>query len=72
MGNIVLNFNEILNECGVDIEPPDEALRKLAGLEEFYDSGDVVEVYNYILLNNDDYNLLSDFIIFVFIVKTIQ
>ena len=59
MGNIVLNFNEILNECGVDIEPPDEALRKLAGLEEFYDSGDVVEVYNYILLNNDDYNLLS-------------
>ena len=59
MGNNVLNFSEILNECGVDVEPPDEVLKKLAGLEEFYSSDEVVDVYNYILLNIKDYDILS-------------
>ena len=59
MGNIVLNFDEILNDCGVDIKPPDEVIKKLAGLEEFYKSEEVVEVYNYILLNVKNYELLN-------------
>ena len=59
MGNIVLNFDEILNDCGVDIKPPDEVIKKLAGLEEFYKSEEVVEVYNYILLNVKDYEILN-------------
>jgi len=59
VGNIVLNFDEILNDCGVDIKPPDEVIKKLAGLEEFYKSEEVVEVYNYILLNVKDYEILN-------------
>ena len=59
MDNIGINFSKILNECGVDTEPPAEALKKIAGLEEFYDASDLVEIYNYILLNNNDYELLS-------------
>ena len=59
VGNIVLDFNEILNDCGVESEPPQEALKKLAGLEEFYESDEVVEIYNYILLNICDFDILS-------------
>ena len=56
---MVLNFSEILNECGVESEPPSEVLKKIAGLEEFYDDADLVEIYNYILQNSKNYELLS-------------
>ena len=59
MENIGLNFSEILNECGVDREPASIALKKIAGLEEFYEADDLIEIYNYILLNNSDYEILS-------------
>lgn len=58
----MLNINELLNECGVDVEPPPEVLKKISGLEEFYDVSDLVEIYNYILLNNKNYELLSGII----------
>lgn len=51
MGNIVLNFSEILNDYGVDSEPPQEVLAKLASVSEFYAKDEVIELYNYILLN---------------------
>lgn len=59
MSNIGIDFSEILKECGVDSEPPANALKKLAGLEEFYDAEDLNKIYNYILLNNDNYEILS-------------
>ena len=54
----MLNFNEILKDCGFDIEPPERVLKKLAGLEEFYDSNEIAEIYNYILLNIKNYSIL--------------
>ncbi len=59
MGNNVLNFSEILNECGVDDKPSAQVLEKISGLEEFYEVEDLVEIYNYILANIKDYDLLS-------------
>ena len=58
MSNIALNFNEILNECGVETEPPSDVLKKIAALEEFYDTGDLSEIYDYILLNVNNYEIL--------------
>ena len=59
MGKIVLDFSEIVNECGVETEPPDRVIKNLAGLQEFYDSSEIVEIYNYILTNNKNCKILS-------------
>ena len=56
--NESLNFSEILKECGVEKEPPAEALKKICGLEEFYSATELVELHNYILLNVKDYDIL--------------
>ncbi len=58
MGNTVLNFSEILNDYGVDSEPPQEVLAKLASVSEFYAKDEVIELYNYILLNIKNYELV--------------
>ena len=58
MSNIALNFSEILNECGVETEPPSEVLKKISNLEEFYDASDLSEIYNYMLQNLNKYELL--------------
>ena len=55
----MLNFSEILNDCGVESEPPDEVLKNLVSIEEFYDSDEIVEIYNYILTNVKNYDILS-------------
>lgn len=59
VSNTALNFTEILGECGVETEPPAEVIKKITELEEFYDVSDLVEIYNYILLNVKNYDLLS-------------
>ena len=56
---MVLNFSEILNECGVETEPPEYAVKKLACLEEFYNSEEIVDIYNYILTHIKNYEILS-------------
>ena len=55
----MLNFSEILNDCGVETEPPDEVLKKLVSIEEFYNSDEIIEIYNYILTNVKNYDILS-------------
>jgi len=60
--NESLNFNEILNECGVDNDSTDEVLKRISGLEEFYTASELVELYNYILLNSKNYDLLQGII----------
>ena len=62
VGNESLNFSEILNECGVDIDSQDVVLKRIAGLEEFYAESELVELYNYILLNSKNYDLLQGII----------
>ena len=46
-----INYTEILNECGVETASPQEVSKKLSSLEEFYSVSDVIDIYNYILLN---------------------
>ena len=59
---MALNFGEILNECGVDVEPPSDVLKKITGLEEFYDSHDLVDIYNYAILNLKNIELITGII----------
>ena len=59
MGNVVLDIKDILNNMGVDNKTPDEVLKELAGIEEFYDKDEVIEIYNYVLLNIKNYEILS-------------
>lgn len=54
----VLNFEEILTECGVFNEPPQSAIQKLSSLDEFYSNSDVCNIYNYILLNTKNVEIL--------------
>ena len=54
----MLNFSDILNDCGVYNKSPDEVLRKLVSLEEFYSTDDIVDIYNYILTNVKNYDIL--------------
>lgn len=56
---MVLNLTDILSDCGVDVEPPPKVLKKISGLEEFYDEPTLIEVYNYLLQNNKNIELLS-------------
>ncbi len=59
MGNTVLDFNKILKECGVDSEPPDVVLNRISSLDEFYTFDQIVDIYNYILKNYINYDLLA-------------
>ena len=56
---MALNFSEILNDCGVETESPAEVLKKIAGLEEFYDDIELAQIYNYILQNTNNSEILS-------------
>ncbi len=51
MADKVLDFSVIMDECGVNNEPPLQVVRNIAGLEEFYVDKDLVEIYNHILTN---------------------
>lgn len=59
MGNQVLNVSEIVEQCGVFSDTPQESLKKLSELCEFYERNDLISIYNYILQNNSVYELLA-------------
>lgn len=50
----MLDFSQVLENCGVNRETASDVLRNLANLEEFYDSTELVEIYNYFLLHVND------------------
>ena len=58
MENEVLDFGEILNSCGLGTMPASQVAKNIANLEEFYDSSDLVNIYNYCLTNIDDADIL--------------
>lgn len=64
MSNEVLDYNSILMNCGVGNQPTSAVVKNIANLEEFYDSSDLVSIYNYILTNIDDAELLLQVIKF--------
>ena len=53
-----LNYNSILNDCGVGKSPSQLVIKNIANLEEFYDSAELVSIYNYCLMNIEDAEVL--------------
>ena len=60
----VLDFSVIVEECGVGKESPPNVIKNIAKLEEFYDKSEVVEIYNYLLLNLSEAEILINVIRF--------
>ena len=58
MENNVLDYDLILKNCGVGALSSDLVVKNIANLEEFYDSSDLVNIYNYILQNVNDPEVL--------------
>ena len=59
MDNKVLNIEEILNKCGAKTEPPQNFIQNIANLEEFYEKDEIIEIYNYLLINSTEPNILT-------------
>ena len=58
----MLDFSVIVEECGVGKESPPNVIKNIAKLEEFYDKSEVVEIYNYLLLNLSEAEILINVI----------
>lgn len=53
-----IDFNGILSDCGVGNCSDDVVINKIANLEEFYQEEDLISIYNYLLKNIDNPDLL--------------
>ncbi len=62
MSNTVLDYKTILKKCGVGTASPSNVVKNIANLEEFYDSVELVGIYNYCLLNITDPAILMSVI----------
>ena len=58
MNKEVLDYNSILENCGVGNAPSQVVIKNIANLEEFYDSSELVSIYNYCLMNIEDSEIL--------------
>lgn len=58
MENNVLDYSLILENCGIGSLPPNLVVKNIANLEEFYDSTDLVNIYNFILQNVQEPDIL--------------
>ena len=58
MENDLLDYNLILEKCGIGSLPSGAVVKNIANLEEFYDATDLVCIYNYILKNVKDPEIL--------------
>lgn len=58
MENEALDLNSILNDCGLGSAPASVVINNIAHLEEFYDSTQLVKIYNFCLLNIKDPQIL--------------
>lgn len=57
-----LNLSEILNDLGVEINPPSVILQHITQYEEYYNDSELSDIYNYLLVNIKDYEILSSII----------
>lgn len=62
MENEVLDYNSILSECGLGKSPASVVIKNIANLEEFYDSSEIVNIYNFCLLNIKDLEILTQIV----------
>ena len=58
MDKELLDYNAILKNCGVGVSPSQTVIKNIANLEEFYDSTELVSIYNYCLMNIEDPDVL--------------
>ena len=54
----VLDYNSIIEQCGVGRLPAPLVVKNIANLEEFYDSTELISIYNYFLENINDPEIL--------------
>lgn len=62
MENESLDYNEIMERCGVGSSSAQIVVKNIANLEEFYDSTDLVLIYNYFLKNIQEPEILTQVI----------
>ena len=60
--NRILDYTSILSNCGVGELPANSVVKNIAGLEELYEESELVSIYNYLLLNIDDPDILVQII----------
>lgn len=58
MNKEVLDYNSILEKCGVGTSPVQVVVKNISNLEEFYDSTELVSIYNYCLMNIEEPEVL--------------
>ena len=64
MNKEVLDYNSILDNCGVGTASSQIVIKNIANLEEFYDSAELVSIYNFCLMNIEDPDILIQVIRF--------
>lgn len=64
MNREVLDYNSILEDCGVGRVSAQLVVKNIANLEEFYDNAELSSIYNYLLMNIEDPEILLQVIKF--------
>ena len=64
MENEELDYAQILADCGVGNDDTSQIVKNIANLEEFYDSSELVSIYNYALLNIENPEIILQVIKF--------
>ena len=54
----LLDYNSILQDCGIGTSPASVVIKNIANLEEFYETQELISIYNYILNNIEDPEIL--------------
>ncbi len=58
MNREVLDYLSISKKCGIGELAPNVVIKNIANLEEFYDSAELISIYNYFLMNIEDIEIL--------------
>lgn len=62
MDREALDYKSILMDCGVGVAPASLVVKNISNLEEFYDSAELISIYNYCLLNIEEPEILVQII----------
>lgn len=57
-----MDFGAILNECGINDEPPQSVIKKIEALSNKYSEEDIICIYNYLLTNIKNPEILSNIV----------
>lgn len=57
-----MDYTAIMERCGVGNNPAQAVVKNIANLEEFYDSTDLISIYNYCLKNINDPEIIIQII----------